>query len=207
MIVGYARVSSSSQSLEVQHEQLEAAGCEKVFAEKRSGRTTEGRDALADAIDFVREGDVLAVTRLDRLARSVVDLHRLIERLTAKGCGFRVLQQSGIDTTTSTGKLTLSILGAVAEFEADIRRDRQREGIDRAKANGVYRGRKSGIDVARIEVLIATGMAPAGIAREMGIGRASVYRLLSRPKVSNKVENSPRQDIVLDNRWSDRQSG
>lgn len=180
MIVGYARVSSSSQSLEVQHEQLDAAGCEKVFAEKRSGRTTEGRDALVDAIDFVREGDVLAVTRFDRLARSVVDLHRLIERLTAKGCGFRVLQQSGVDTTTSTGKLTLSILGAVAEFEADIRRDRQRDGIERAKANGVYRGRKASIDTARIEALMAAGMAPAAIAREMGIGRASVYRHMTK---------------------------
>lgn len=180
MIVGYARVSSSSQSLEVQHEHLKAAGCEKVFAEKRSGRTTEGRDALADAIDFVREGDVLAVTRLDRLARSVVDLHRLIEQLTAKGCGFRVLQQSGIDTTTSTGKLTLSILGAVAEFEADIRRDRQRDGIERAKAKGVYRGRRPTIDTARIETLVATGMTPAAIARNMGIGRASVYRLMGK---------------------------
>jgi len=177
MIVGYARVSSSSQSLEVQHEQLQAAGCEKVFAEKRSGLTIEGRDALSDAIDFVREGDVLAVTRLDRLARSVVDLHRLIGRLSAKGCGFRVLQQSGIDTTTSTGKLTLSVLGAVAEFEADIRRDRQREGIERAKAKGVYRGRRSNIDTARINTLMAAGITPAAIAREMGIGRASVYRL------------------------------
>jgi len=180
MIVGYARVSSSSQSLEVQHEQLEAAGCEKIFAEKRSGRTVEGRDALADALDFVREGDVLAVTRLDRLARSVVDLHRLVERLTANGCDFRVLQQSGIDTTTSTGKLTLSILGAVAEFEADIRRDRQRDGIERAKARGVYRGRKPSIDTARIETLMAAGMAPAAIAREMGVGRASVYRHMSK---------------------------
>ena len=179
MIVGYARVSSNSQSLEVQHEQLEAAGCEKIFAEKRSGRSVEGRDALADALDFVREGDVLAVTRLDRLARSVVDLHRLIERLAANGCGFRVLQQSGIDTTTSTGKLTLSILGAVAEFEADTRKDRQRDGIDRAKANGVYRGRKPSIDTNRIETLMAAGMNPAAIAREMGIGRASVYRLMA----------------------------
>lgn len=184
MIVGYARVSSSSQSVEVQHEQLAAAGCEKIFAEKRSGRTVEGRNALADAIDFVRDGDVLAVTRLDRLARSVVDLHRLVERLTAKGCGFRVLQQSGIDTTTSTGKLTLSILGAVAEFEADIRRDRQRDGIERAKTNGVYCGRRPSIDAAKIEALRAAGMKPAEIARAMGVGRASVYRLMVRPEVA-----------------------
>lgn len=179
MIVGYARVSSSGQNLEVQHDQLAAAGCDKVFSEKRSGRTTDGRDALADAIDFVREGDILAVTRLDRLARSVIDLHNIVIRLAAKGCGLRVLQQSGIDTTTSTGKLTLSILGAVAEFEADIRKERQRDGIDRAKANGVYRGRKPSIDTNRIETLMAAGMNPAAIAREMGIGRASVYRLVA----------------------------
>lgn len=178
MIVGYARVSSIGQNLEVQLDQLAAVGCEKVFSEKRSGRTTEGRDALADAIDFVREGDVLAVTRLDRLARSVIDLHHIVIRLETKGCGLRVLQQSGIDTTTSTGKLTLSILGAVAEFEADIRKERQRDGIDRAKANGVYRGRKPSIDTARIETLMAAGMNPAAVAREMGIGRASVYRLM-----------------------------
>ncbi len=185
MIVGYARVSSSSQSLEVQHEQLAAAGCEKIFAEKRSGRTVEGRDALADAIDFVREGDVLAVTRLDRLARSVVDLHRLVERLTAKGCGFRVLQQSGIDTTTSTGKLTLSILGAVAEFEADIRRDRQRDGIERAKAQGIYQGRKASIDTARIVALMEAGMKRADIARELGCNRSSIYRLVETGKVKD----------------------
>jgi DNA invertase Pin-like site-specific DNA recombinase len=180
MIVGYARVSSSGQNLDVQHEQLAAAGCEKIFAEKRSGRTTEGRDALADAIDFVRDGDVLAITRLDRLARSVIDLHQIVVRLAKKGCGLRVLQQSGIDTTTSTGKLTLSILGAVAEFEADIRKERQRDGIERAKANGVYRGRQPSIDVERLRALKTAGMKPATIAREMGIGRASVYRCLGK---------------------------
>lgn len=183
MIVGYARVSSSGQNLDVQHEQLAAAGCEKIFAEKRSGRTTEGRDALVDAIDFVRDGDVLAITRLDRLARSVIDLHQIVVRLAQKGCGLRVLQQSSIDTTTSAGKLTLSILGAVAEFEADIRKERQRDGIERAKANGVYRGRQSSIDVERLRALKAAGMKPADIARDMGIGRASVYRLLQEPSV------------------------
>ncbi|MEG8018788.1 recombinase family protein [Sphingomonas sp. LR55] len=191
MIIGYARVSSSSQSLEVQHEHLTASGCVKIFAEKRSGRSVEGREALGDAIDFVRDGDVLAVTRLDRLARSVVDLHRLIERLTTKGCGFRVIQQSGIDTTTSTGKLTLSILGAVAEFEADIRRDRQRDGIERAKANGVYRGRQPSIDTARIGTLMAAGIPPATIAREMGVGRASVYRHLNKLSVDCRHDMTP----------------
>ena len=113
----------------------------------------------------------------------MVDLHRLVERLTSKGCGFRVLQQSGIDTTTSTGKLTLSILGAVAEFEADIRRDRQRDGIERAKTRGVYQGRKASIDTARVVTLMEAGMKPAVIARELGCSRSSVYRLAETKRV------------------------
>jgi DNA invertase Pin-like site-specific DNA recombinase len=178
MIVGYARVSSVGQSLDVQEDLLTKGNCQKIFSEKRSGRSTAGRDALAEAIEFVRDGDVLAVTRLDRLARSVVDLHRIVQRLADKGCGLRVLQQAGVDTTTSTGKLTLSILAAVAEFEADIRKERQREGIDRAQAEGVYKGRRSSISAAAVRDLHDAGRGPSEIARQLGIGRASVYRYL-----------------------------
>ena len=103
-VVGYARVSSVGQSLDIQLEQLKSAGCEKVFAEKRSGASTEGRDQLAAAVDWVREGDVLVVCRLDRLARSIVDLRRIIDRLTEKGVGFRCLQQGAIDTTRDTAR-------------------------------------------------------------------------------------------------------
>lgn len=179
MLVGYARVSSSGQSLDIQNEALAEVGCEKVFAEKMSGRSAKDRIELANAIDFVRDGDVLVVTRLDRLARSVGDLHNIIEKLTDKGVSFRCINQSGVDTDTSTGKLMLSILGAVSEFENDIRRERQLEGIQKAKAEGRYKGRPVTIDPDQVKALKERGMGASQIAREMNIGRASVYRALA----------------------------
>ena len=179
MLVGYARVSSTGQSLDIQNEALAEAGCEKVFAEKMSGRSTKDRIELAQAMDFVREGDTLIVTRLDRLARSVSDLHQIIEKLTEKKVGFRCLNQSGVDTDSSTGRLMLSILGAVAAFENDIRRERQLEGIAKVKADGRYKGRPATIDPERVKALRESGMGAAAIARELNIGRASVYRALA----------------------------
>lgn len=180
MDIGYARVSSTGQSLEVQQDQLSAAGCEKVFAEKRSGTSMTGRQALEDAIEFAREGDTLIVTRLDRLARSGSDLQNIVTRLNAKGVGFRCLQQGAVDTTTGMGKLVLGILGAVAEFEADIRKERQLEGIAKAKEAGVYKGRKPTVNVEAVKALKVAGKGPAEIAKELGIGRASVYRALEK---------------------------
>lgn len=144
-IVGYARVSSAGQSLEVQREQLLAAGCEQIFEEKRSGTTTDGREQLEAALRYVRKGDVFTCTRLDRLARSLVDLRRIVDQLTEKEVGFRCLQQH-IDTTTSEGRLMLNILASFAEFETDIRKERQTDGIAKAKAAGKYRGRPRSID-------------------------------------------------------------
>lgn len=177
--VGYARVSSTGQSLEIQEEQLRAAGCEKLFAEKRSGTSAEGRDQLQAALEWVRDGDVLVVTRLDRLARSIVDLRRIIDRLTTKGVGFRCLQQGAIDTTTSEGRLMLNILASFAEFEVEIRQERQADGIAKAKSEGRYRGRPPTIDRATIAALEAEGLGATAIARRLGIGRASVYRIKS----------------------------
>jgi DNA invertase Pin-like site-specific DNA recombinase len=179
MLVGYARVSSVGQSFELQEEALKAAGCDKVFTEKRSGTSTSGRDALAEALDFVREGDTLIVTRLDRLARSSQDLHNIIARLTAKGAKFQCLQQAGVDTVSGMGKLVLAILGAVAEFEGDIRKERQREGIEKAKVKGKYLGRKPSADVAAIRDLKAQGLGPSAIAKQLKVGRTTVYRALA----------------------------
>jgi len=179
MLVGYARVSSEGQSLDIQNEALAKAGCEKVFAEKMSGRSASDRIELANAIDFVRDGDTLVVTRLDRLARSVGDLHQIIEKLAAKSVQFKCLSQPGVDTDTSTGKLMIGILGAVAAFENDIRRERQLEGIERAKAAGKYKGRPPTIDPQAIKAMHGKGLGASQIAREMGIGRASVYRALA----------------------------
>lgn len=176
--VGYARVSSVGQSLEVQLAALEGAGCTKVFSEKQSGTSTGKREKLQEALDYVREGDTLVVTRLDRLARSAVDLHAIVSKLSRKRVAFRCLQQSGVDTSTSTGKLLLGMLAAIAEFETDIRKERQREGIERAKAAGVYKGRKPSVDVAQVRELHQQGVSPTVIAKQLRIGRASVYRAL-----------------------------
>lgn len=178
MLVGYARVSSSGQSLDVQEAQLREAGAEELFMEKKSGRSAAERPQLQEAIKFVRKGDTLLVTRLDRLARSLGDLLGIIEQLTAKGAGLRVLQQSAIDTTTPTGKLMLAVVGAVAEFENDLRRERQAEGIAKAKAEGRYKGRPRGIDPAKVLAALAQpGAKPARVANELGIARSTLYRL------------------------------
>ncbi|HEX2763769.1 MAG TPA: recombinase family protein [Allosphingosinicella sp.] len=178
MLIGYARVSSAGQDLTIQQGALKNAGCERVFAEKQSGREVENRGALNEAVDYARDGDTIVVTRLDRLARSVRDLHNLLARLDEKGVGFRCLNQASVDTTSSTGKLTLAVLGAVAQFEADLRAERQREGIERAKAEGRYRGRSASIDYRMVKKLHAQGSNPTEIAHLLGIGRTSVYRAL-----------------------------
>lgn len=178
MLVGYARVSSAGQSLEIQLEELGQSGCEKIFAEKQSGTSAGNRQALQDALEFVRDGDSLVVTRLDRLARSSNDLHNIIAKLTTKGVKFRCVQQSGVDTDSGMGKLVLAILGAVAEFETDIRKERQREGIEKAKAAGVYKGRKPTVDSAKVRELHAAGVGPSAIAKQLMLGRTSVYRAL-----------------------------
>jgi DNA invertase Pin-like site-specific DNA recombinase len=179
MLVGYARVSSAGQSLDIQEEALRQAGCERLFSEKRSGTTATGREELERCLSYLREGDALVVTRLDRLARSVGDLFGIIDRLQAKAVQFRCLQQSGVDTDTSSGRLMLAVLGAVAAFETDIRRERQMEGIAKAKEAGVYKGRKPTVDAILVRELHQQGCRPSQIAATLGIGRASVYRAIA----------------------------
>jgi DNA invertase Pin-like site-specific DNA recombinase len=183
MIVGYARVSSSSQKLDIQIEKLKAAGAEKIFAEKLSG-TNAARPALHDALGYIREGDSLIVTRLDRLARSVHDLHGILHEISVKKADFRCTEQGGADMTSNTGKLMLAILGAVAEFESGIRKERQIEGIEKAKAAGIYKGRKPSIDRAKLMLLIEQGKGVTEIANELNIGRASIYRILKNQNES-----------------------
>lgn len=178
MLIGYARVSTTDQSLDIQRNALTHAGVDKLFAEQRSGRSADDRPELQACVEFARQGDTILVTKLDRLARSVRDLHNILARLDEKKVGFRCLDQA-IDTTSSTGRLTLSILGAVAAFELDIRAERQREGIEAAKRRGVYEGRKSTIDLDRVREL-SQRMKPPEVAAVMQISRASVYRSLSQ---------------------------
>jgi len=179
MYVGYARVSTQDQDLSIQETALVGAGCEKIFAEKKSGRSADGRAELAEALEFLRAGDTLVVTRLDRLARSARDLHNIIAKLDEKGVGFQCLTQASIDTTSSSGKLMLSVLAAVAAFETDIRAERQSEGIAKAKAAGKYRGRAPSINYGQIKKLHQQGISPTEIGKLLGVGRTSVYRALS----------------------------
>jgi DNA invertase Pin-like site-specific DNA recombinase len=177
MLVGYARVSSAGQSLDIQREQLTAAGCERVFEEKKSGRAAANRPALQEALRFVREGDTLVVTRLDRLARSIMDLREMVDGLSSRGVGLKALQQGEFTTATSMGKALIGFLGVMAEFENDLRRERQMEGIAKAKAEGRHLGRPSSVPAEAVEERLRAGEKPATIARELGIGRASVYRV------------------------------
>jgi DNA invertase Pin-like site-specific DNA recombinase len=188
MIVGYARTSTVEQEagLEAQDRDLRAAGCERLFAERVS--SVAKRAQLEAALDFVREGDTLAVTKLDRLARSVADLLAIVARLERKGVALRVLSMGGqaVDTGTATGKLTLTMLGAVAEFERALMLERQREGIAKAKAEGKYRGRvpTAQRQAEAVRSLRAEGVRPVEIARRLGIARASVYRIIGADPAS-----------------------
>lgn len=181
MLVGYARTSTLDQTagLEAQERDLRAAGCEKLFVEQVSSVDVAKREKLAEALDFIREGDALIVTKLDRLARSVPHLLEVLDRLKAKGASLRILNL-GIDTATPTGALVLTILGGIAAFEREIMLERQREGIAKAKAAGKYQGRKPTARAKGEEVraLHAEGVGASEIAKRLGIGRASVYRIL-----------------------------
>jgi DNA invertase Pin-like site-specific DNA recombinase len=176
-VIGYARVSTTDQDLSIQEAALRAAGCGVIRSEKRSGTTTEGREALRTVLDFLQAGDTLVVTRIDRLARSIGDLQDIVRSVRAKGAALKATEQP-IDTSTAAGKCFLDMLGVFAEFETNLRRERQLEGIAKAKAAGVYKGRPASIDEARVRELKAQGMRPTDIAKTMGIGRTSVYRAL-----------------------------
>lgn len=178
MLVGYARVSSAGQSLEVQTDALHAAGCEKLFMEKESGTSTDNRKALADALEFIREGDCFIVTRIDRLARSVSDLEAIVAKVKAKGAFLKAVDQP-IDTSSPAGVAFLQMLGVFAQFETAIRKERQMEGIAKAKSEGRYKGRKPTVSVEQVKAMKAEGVRPVDIASKLGIARASVYRALA----------------------------
>lgn len=181
MLVGYARTSTLDQkaSIEAQARDLTKAGCEKLFSEQVSSVDVVNREQLALALDFIREGDALVVTKLDRLARSVGHLLTIVDTIKAKGADLRILNM-GIDTATATGKLMLTVLGGIAEFEREIMLERQREGIAKAKADGKYKGRKATARAKEEDVLRlkAEGVGATEIAKRLGIGRASVYRII-----------------------------
>ena len=182
-VYGYARVSTTDQDLTVQRAALKAAGCEVIRAEKASGTRRNGRTELQLLLEFLREGDTLVVTRIDRLARSVKDLQDIVHGLKATGVMLKATEQP-IDTSTAAGKAFLDMLGVFAEFETNLRKERQLEGIAAAKVRGAYKGRPQIIDAGMVRKLTAEGVGGTEIARRLGIARASVYRILAEVKIA-----------------------
>jgi len=197
MIIGYARTSTIEQKagLEAQERELVSVGAEKLFSEQTSA--VGARRALSEALEFLRGGDVLVVTKLDRLARSVAHLGELVAGLEARGITLRILG-IGLDTGTPTGRLMLNLLGSIAQFEREIMLERQREGIAKAKAEHKYKGRKPTARAKAAEVLAleAQGDTREAIAGKLGIGVASVYRVLKSAKKTNAVQFLKRQHRV-----------
>lgn len=183
MLIGYARVSTADQvaGLEAQVRDLRATGCTKLFSERVS--SVAQRDQLSAALDFAREGDTLAVTRLDRLARSTADLLGIVAALERKGVSLRICDFGGqvVDTQSPSGKLIVTMFGAVAQFERELMKVRMREGIEKAKSEGKYKGRAPTAQrvAPQVRELRAAGMGASAIAEKIKISRASVYRLLA----------------------------
>jgi len=186
MLVGYGRTSTSDQvaGLEAQLRMLAAAECEKVFHEQIS--SVAERPQLEAALDFVREGDGLVVTRLDRLARSTSDLLRIVDFLETKGVGLRILDFGGaeVETKSPTGRLMVTMFGALAQFERSLMLSRQREGIEKAKREGRYLGRAPTARrrLPEMRLLAEEGLSPPEIANRLRVSRASVYRLLAEDR-------------------------
>ena len=181
MKVGYARVSSVSQNLDSQLKSLNEYGCEKIFQEKVSGTSTQGRDKLKQCLDFVREGDEFVITRIDRCSRSILDLQLIVKQLKEKGVTISATEQP-ISNKDATGKCFMDMLGVFAEFETNLRSERQMEGVRIAKEQGKFKGRQSSIDRDQVLKLKSEGKGASAIAKEMNIDRTSVYRILKEVK-------------------------
>lgn len=177
-IYGYARVSTTDQDASVQEQKLLEAGCQLVRTEQKSGTSLSGRTELQTLMQFMREGDVLIVTRIDRLARSVGDLQTIVADLKEKRVALRATEQP-VDTSSAAGKAFVDMLAVFAEFETNLRRERQLEGIASAKAKGLYKGRKRSVCRIKVRELHESGMGATAIAQKLCVGRASVYRALA----------------------------
>ncbi len=173
--IGYARTSTVDQNLDAQITALTAAGCGMVRREQKSGASLEDRSELKTILDFIHPGETLVVTRIDRLACSMRDLQVIVAQLKEKGTHLAATEQP-VDTSTAAGKAFFDMLGVFAEFETNLRQERQAEGIAAAKRRGVYRGRPAKIDMTAVQARLAAGQSPTEIARDMGISRGTVYK-------------------------------
>ena len=188
--IGYARVSTSDQNSSVQVAALEAAGCTMIRTETGSGTSLENRPELGIILDFIHPGETLVVTRIDRLARSMKDLQVIVAKLRERGANIAATEQP-VDTSTAAGKAFFDMLGVFAEFETNLRRERQAEGIVAARRRGVYRGRPPTIDMDQIRARIAEGQSPTRHAREMGISRGTVYKAKGKTGKHSKAAQGP----------------
>lgn len=181
-LIGYARVSTTDQKTDNQTETLKAAGCHVVRSEKVSGRSRDGRSELETILEFIRPGDALVVTKLDRLGRSTRDVLNLVHELSERGASLRVLEPA-ISTDGPLGKMVLTVLGMVAEMELGFIKERQRVGIEAAKAKGMYKGRPVTLDHAKVIELHGQGQGPTAIAVALKCSRGAVYKVLNAAKV------------------------
>jgi len=175
-LYGYARTSTASQNLDAQLSALKSFGCDVIRSEKVSGSSRDGRDELQIILDFIGDGDTLVVTRIDRLARSMKDLQDIVSTLKAKGAELAATEQP-VDTSDAAGKAFFDMLGVFAEFETNLRRERQAEGIAAAKAKGVYKGRKPSVDRKAVIESLRNGERPSHIAQTLKISRSTVYEI------------------------------
>jgi DNA invertase Pin-like site-specific DNA recombinase len=181
MRYGYARVSSKTQDHAAQVEALKAAGCERIYSEKASGKSINGRPEFAKLVKALVPGDVVVVTKLDRLARSSRDLHNIVGELQERSCGFVSLGESWCDTTSDAGRLMLAIMGGIAEFERNLIRKRCEEGIERARRKGTKFGRPQALDENQRRVMAdryAKGETMEALAKDYGVGIGSIWRSL-----------------------------
>jgi DNA invertase Pin-like site-specific DNA recombinase len=197
-IIGYARVSTTQQSLDIQLSALKKAKCKKIFSEKASGNTKKGREKLQECLNYLREGDTLVITRVDRLARSILDLQKISNQLKKAGIKLKATEQP-IDTSTPAGKAFFDMLGVFAEFETNIRKERQQEGIEKAKRAGKYKGRKptARAKTKQVMTMLESGQDKKAIAEALQIGIASVYRII---KDNNPIDNKQPKKNKKNNR-------
>lgn len=207
-LVGYARVSTTDQDLTHQIAVLTAMGCKKLFSEKSTGTKKEGRLALDECLDYLRDGDTLVVTRIDRLSRSLRDLQNLVHDLECQNIKLRATEQA-IDTSSASGKAFLDMLGVFAEFETRLRQERQREGIARAKDKGAYKGRKPTAQAKAQQVIELTmaGLTREAVAAQLDMGRASVYRILKDWRLKHPDVVLPGERVKPQPRHIEQESG
>lgn len=181
--IGYARVSSASQDLDIQINKLTAAGCEIIRSETGSGASRDGRTELSTVLEFLRKDDELVVHRLDRLGRSTRDVLNLVHELDTRGAALRILEPD-ITTKGEMGRMVITVLGMVADMELKFIKDRQRAGIEVAKTKGIYKGRNKAVDDTDIRNRVESGETKAQIARDLGVSRMTVYRALNKKKLA-----------------------